>query len=219
MTYHIRNSEVLHNASLEHIDLKPSKTLHIATTSYDILLVAKGSCRIDGVCCVGQQGNPYTHTLSRGNHTVESIVGGDALCEIVIIHVDRQQLFGDVMPTSREQQRFESAVMRGISSNASVDELAAICCLSVSTYKRRFQDYYGIPPHRWFLWRRLEIALLMLRHTTLPTFAIAHLCGFINVSHFIATFKRRYDITPSRLLRSNANPAMAVSPLRGSQTW
>jgi AraC-like DNA-binding protein len=61
----------------------------------------------------------------------------------------------------------------------------------------------------------------MLRRSSIPTFVVARLCGFINVSHFIASFKRRYGITPSRLIRQRvAEVAMGALPhCPSSRIW
>jgi len=40
----------------------------------------------------------------------------------------------------------------------SLEELAFICNLSVSTFKRRFVDIYGMAPGKWFLQKKMEWA-------------------------------------------------------------
>lgn len=216
MTSRICNGELLCDVQLEHLQLKRNRSVEISTISYDILYPINGICVVDGRHVARFQ----AMILERGRHVLECNVGESAIFEAVIVHVEREVLL-TTLPTCREEQRFEMAVLNGISSSISVEELASMCCLSVSTYKRRFAEYFGIPPHRWFLWRRLEIASAMLRRTSLPTFTVATLCGFINVSHFIATFKRRYGITPSRLLRDEmSSVAMATSsPRQDSRIW
>lgn len=188
--------DVLRNVTIEHRQIKYNRDIEITTESCCILYL------ISGRCCIPKSDITLTSAsptiLDAGRHTVQCRLGGDTIVEIVVVHINRERLF-HTAPQCREQQRFEAAVLRAIATSVSVDDLASVCCLSVSTFKRRFFDYYGTPPHRWLLWRRLEIAEAMLRHTTIPTFVVAHLCGFINVSHFIATFKRRYNVTPSRI--------------------
>ncbi len=202
MTSNVYNNELLCNVELQHLRMKRNETLRLTTSSCDILYLVSGTLRVDD--------SPVAKfravSLERGTHTLVCSLSGDALFEAVVVHIDRRLLFHTIA-CSRDELRFADTVLRGISSNVSVEELASLCYLSVSTFKRRFADYYGIPPHRWFLWRRLEIASAMLRKSSLPTYTVAALCGFINVSHFIATFKRRYGITPSRLLRESMSRA------------
>ena len=197
MTSIAYNNELLSNVELEHLRVKRNETLTLTTSSYAIVYIISGTLRVDD----SMVSKFRSVMLERGQHTLVCNLSGDTLFEAIVVHIERRVLFHRLL-CSREELRFAAAVLKGISSNISVEELASICCLSVSTFKRRFADYYGVPPHRWFLWRRLEIALAMLRQSSVPTFTVAALCGFINVSHFIATFKRRYGVTPSRLLRN-----------------
>jgi AraC-like DNA-binding protein len=200
----INSSELLRDVSLEYIHITNDTILELTTSCYDILYLVNGECRVDDDKGVVRLSKYSPTILHAGFHSIVCHVGDDALFELVIIHVERRELFNCATEVSREQQRFETAVLKGVASNISVEELSSMCYLSVSTFKRRFHDYYHIPPHRWFLCRRLEIASAILHKTSLPTFTIARLCGFINVSHFIATFKRRYGTTPSRLMRREA---------------
>jgi AraC-like DNA-binding protein len=217
----MNSSDVLRDVSLEYIHITNDTILELTTSSYDIIYLVNGECRVNSDNNRVVHLSKYCATiLNQGRHNVICSVGNDALLEMVVIHIEHMALFNVMAMPQREQQRFEIAVLRGVSSNISVDELADMCCLSVSTFKRRFHDYYQIPPHRWFLCRRLEIAAAILHYTSLPTFVIARICGFINVSHFIATFKRRYGTTPSRLLRHNieSNRATSLSHCLSSRT-
>ena len=99
----------------------------------------------------------------------------------------------------REEQRFQRAIASSLLKNVSLDDIAASCCLSVSTFKRRFRARYSTSPHRWFLAQRLKIAYTLILTTTVSISLIATICGFPNTSHFIAQFRRRYSITPMRL--------------------
>ena len=171
------------------------------TEGYDIMCVLSGSCSFE---VAGEERRVYEneiHIFNRGSNKVSNRVGSDGVFREIVIHINKDQLFGRVRHSSREQERFEQAILKGISSNISIDELADICCLSASTFKRRFRERYSASPHKWFLGCRLDIAAMILRETDVPTRYIASLCGFINVSHFIATFKRRFGTTPSHIAR------------------
>lgn len=188
-------------AMIEYISRGCDTTEELVTKGYDIMCVLSGSCSFD---VAGQERRVYDneiHIFNRGTHLISNRVGSDGTFRNILIHIDKDQLFGRVRHSSREQERFEEAILKGISSNISIDELADICCLSASTFKRRFRERYSASPHKWFLGCRLEIAAMILRQTDVPTRYIASLCGFINVSHFIATFKRRFGTTPSHIAR------------------
>ena len=104
--------------------------------------------------------------------------------------------------TEREAERFESAIVNGIIDGHSIEELARSCCYSLSTFKRRFSEQYSLPPHRWMLHCRLSLACQILTETNEPISSVSQICGFVNNSHFIATFRRHYGITP-RQYRTN----------------
>lgn len=188
-------------AIIEYISRSCDYSEDLVTEGYDIMCVLSGSCSFE---IDGKMNHIYDneiHIINCGRRTIHNRVGSDGVFRNILIHIDKDQLFGRVRHSSREQERFEEAILKGISSNISIDELADICCLSASTFKRRFRDRYSASPHKWFLGCRLEIAAMILRQTDVPTRYIASLCGFINVSHFIATFKRRFGITPSHIAR------------------
>ena len=104
--------------------------------------------------------------------------------------------------TDREAERFEKAIINGVIDGLPIDELAKRCCYSLSTFKRRFSEQYSLPPHRWMLQCRLNLACEILSTTDEPISSVASICGFINNSHFIATFRRHYRTTP-RQYRQN----------------
>lgn len=188
-------------AMIEYVSRGCDVTEELVVEGYDIMCVLSGSCTFDDG---GEERRIYEneiHIFGRGRHIISNRVGSDGVFRDILIHIDKDELFGRVRHSSREQQRFEQAILKGISSNISIDELADICCLSASTFKRRFRERYSASPHKWFLGCRLDIAAMILRQTDVPTRYIASLCGFINVSHFIATFKRRFGTTPSHIAR------------------
>jgi transcriptional regulator GlxA family with amidase domain len=50
--------------------------------------------------------------------------------------------------------------------------------------------------------RRLELAHQIITTTNLRIKNISTICGFVSFSHFVATFRQRYGITPARLRHS-----------------
>lgn len=105
--------------------------------------------------------------------------------------------------TNREAERFERAIINGVIDGLSIEELAKSCCYSLSTFKRRFSELYNLPPHRWILRCRLSLACLILSTTDESISSVASTCGFINNSHFIATFRRHFGLTPRQYRTAN----------------
>ncbi len=99
----------------------------------------------------------------------------------------------------REDERFARAIEHGLRCAVGVEELAEMCCQSVSTFKRRFRARYSMSPHRWFTLHKLEIAYKIILKRDIAIVELTKLCGFNNSSHFIAAFRKRYGISPARL--------------------
>lgn len=57
-----------------------------------------------------------------------------------------------------------TVVEANITNNLTIEELAFLCNLSVSTFKRRFAEVYGASPNKWLLKQRMEIAARLLHH-------------------------------------------------------
>jgi AraC-like DNA-binding protein len=87
-------------------------------------------------------------------------------------------------------------VENNIFSNLTLEELAFLCHMSLSTFKRKFEQAYGMPPIRWFHERRMERAALMLRQQQRSATEIHEELGYENLSSFIQAFKKEYGVTP-----------------------
>ena len=77
-----------------------------------------------------------------------------------------------------------------------LEQVAAVCDLSLSHFARAFRQTYGKPPYRWLIERRIDKAKDLLMNTRLPLSDIAVRCGFTDQSGFNRSFKRMYGITP-----------------------
>ena len=88
----------------------------------------------------------------------------------------------------------EGNVMRDVS----IDEVAFLCNTSASSFKRHFRKIYGIPPNKWFLQKKMEIAKELLIHYHEKPSEIYHKVGFKNHSSFSKSFRRTYGVSPSK---------------------
>ena len=195
------NNGPITSATLEFISADGDREVDRITSGYDLICMVNGSCRYEDNSGMHEAPKNSIHILSPGSRIREYRVGSSGMFEQVLISIEGDALFGRVDCHDREEERFEEAILHGIAANTSIEELAAICCHSISTFKRRFRERYGTSPHRWLLDCRLDIAERILSETHVPTNIIASLAGFINVSHFIATYRRRFGYTPTHTLR------------------
>ncbi|WEX85804.1 AraC family transcriptional regulator [Sinorhizobium garamanticum] len=91
-----------------------------------------------------------------------------------------------------------------LSSEISVNELAAITGLSREQFFRRFRASLGMTPYRYVMMVRIEQAKAYLADPKLEIVSIALMCGFSNQSHFGAVFRRFTGKSPAGYRRSIA---------------
>lgn len=96
-------------------------------------------------------------------------------------------------------QRFISIVESNQFKKLALEELAFLCHMSVSTFKREFEKHYSITPIKWFHNKRMERAKYMLCQLQKNPSEIYPEIGYQNLSSFIQAFKEKYGITPKQL--------------------
>lgn len=81
--------------------------------------------------------------------------------------------------------------------NLPLPAFARLAQRSLSAFKRDFKAAYAQPPGQWLHERRLQHGAHLLEHTGLPVTQIAFECGFQDLSHFSAAFKKLHSLSPS----------------------
>ncbi len=77
-----------------------------------------------------------------------------------------------------------------------LEDLAFLCNMSLSTFKRRFANIYGTSPNKWILHRRIELAKHLLHHHREKPGDVYHKVGYENHSSFSQSFKQIVGLTP-----------------------
>jgi len=95
-----------------------------------------------------------------------------------------------------EDLQVRQAVENNISGNITVEELAFLCNMSLSTFKRKFQKLYNTSPNKYLLQRRMEIAKDLLLYGREKPSEVYHKVGYENHSSFSESFKNTYGLTP-----------------------
>lgn len=88
------------------------------------------------------------------------------------------------------------------SNPVTLDQLAAVAGLSLSSFKHVFKEVAGIPPHAFILRTRIDHAQTLLRKGEGTVTDIAFACGFPSSQYFATAFKRITGITPNDVLRN-----------------
>lgn len=95
-------------------------------------------------------------------------------------------------------QKFVRTVESNQLSKLTLKELAFLCDMSVSTFKREFEKHYSESPIKWFQNKRLEHAHYLLNQEQKSSSEIYFEVGYENLSSFIQAYKSKYGITPKQ---------------------
>ena len=88
-------------------------------------------------------------------------------------------------------------LLRDLSADPRVTELARRCGLSRSYFTKAFKVSMGLPPHRWLMRRRIQRAQELLERTDDSICAIAAACGFADQSHLTRIFHAAIGTSPA----------------------
>jgi AraC family transcriptional regulator, exoenzyme S synthesis regulatory protein ExsA len=95
-------------------------------------------------------------------------------------------------------QKFVQTVETNLMSKLTLKELAFLCNMSVSTFKREFEKHFAESPIKWFQNKRLEYARHLLYKEQKSSSEIYLEVGYENLSSFIQAYKSKYGITPKQ---------------------
>lgn len=100
-----------------------------------------------------------------------------------------------LLPGDSGDEQLKAAVTGNLNHAITVEELAFLCNMSLSTFNRRFARLYGTTPNRWLLQKRMEQAAVLLNGREKPS-EIYFKLGYENHSSFTQSFKQVYGMTP-----------------------
>lgn len=117
---------------------------------------------------------------------------------LYLLHNYPQQLYSILNQNNDEAKvHFKSLVENNALSNLSLIELAFLCNMSVSTFKRHFQKYYAMSPQKWFLAKRMENAQSLLEQGSKPS-QVFRKSGYHSFSNFSRAYKKYFGKTPAQ---------------------
>ena len=92
---------------------------------------------------------------------------------------------------------FREVVEAHLYHTITIERLALLVGMSLSTFKREFEKVYQASPATYIRNKKLAKADEYLRSTDMRATEIAYECGFANVSHFSRTFKQKHHLSPT----------------------
>lgn len=110
-------------------------------------------------------------------------------------HPQEMAAFLEAALRSAPDMPLRQAVAQHANGGLTLPELAFLCNMSVSTFKRRFQEVFGMAPGRYFQERRMARAKALLEHGTRPS-EVYHQLGYESLSAFSTEFKKHHGVPP-----------------------
>ena len=99
----------------------------------------------------------------------------------------------------KETSPFKKIVESKIHSNLKLEEIAFLCNMSLSTFKRHFIKEYKVSPGKWLQDKRLKKAKETLEEGDLKPSDIYLDFGYNNLSNFSVAFKNKFGFNPSEI--------------------
>lgn len=112
------------------------------------------------------------------------------------------ELVADLYSTNSVQVK--EVIELHLFSKLKLEELAKLCNLSLSTFKREFKKEFDDSPTNYINDRRLEKAKELLTITDLPISEIAYEIGFQDSLYFTRLFKNKIGIPPTTYRKENS---------------
>ena len=116
-----------------------------------------------------------------------------------LLHKKGTTFLQSFLKTQDDQKRhFTKVVENNALNHLTIQELAFLCNMSVSTFKREFERQYQTSPIRWFQHQRLEHSAFVLSTKQKRPIDLYEETGFESLSSFTQAFKQKYGITPKQ---------------------
>ena len=94
---------------------------------------------------------------------------------------------------------FKTIIEKNVCTHLSLEEIAFLCNMSLSTFKRQFVQIYQVSPGKWFQRMRLNKAKEMLSSNKVKPSEIFMDFGYENLSNFSAAFKNEFGYSPKEV--------------------
>ena len=150
-----------------------------------------------------------TMLLALANPEQVSQLFVDHIMLAVGMHV--AQTYGGMRPVSPrvrrglapwQVRRAKEILSAHLDGGIPLQEVARECHLSMSHFSRQFLRTTGLPPHKWLLTRRIEVAKEKLGDRRMSLSEVAAACGFADQSHLTRVFTRMVGASPGAWRRA-----------------
>ncbi|WP_274475591.1 AraC family transcriptional regulator [Mangrovimonas aestuarii] len=99
---------------------------------------------------------------------------------------------------NKTKEDIKSIMLQNFRYDLNMEEFAALCGKSLSSFKRNFKEEFNTTPGKWLANQRLNYAQTLLLGSELNINEICYESGFKNPSHFITLFKDHFNLPPNQ---------------------
>ena len=104
---------------------------------------------------------------------------------------------------SPQDYDFREIIESNLYAALSIPEMAMLCGMSPTSFKRKFGELYLDSPADYIRKRKLERAAQLLTTGSLRISDIVFDCGFESISSFNRAFKKQYEVSPTAFRNAN----------------
>ena len=94
---------------------------------------------------------------------------------------------------------FKTIIDKNVYTNLNLEEIAFLCNMSLSTFKRQFVKIYQVSPGKWFQRMRLNKAREILNGNKVKPSEIYMDFGYDSLSNFSSAFKNEFGYSPKQV--------------------
>jgi AraC-like DNA-binding protein len=136
------------------------------------------------------------------NHKFKEVMVKNKIVELLInlFDADQDGKIGKFIQFQHKQMNsgFIDILHKTYLEPLTITEFAKRTNLSVSSFKKKFNETFSMPPKQWINRKRLEKAYHMIKNTNYSITEICFLTGFENLSYFIRSYKKEFSETPKK---------------------
>ena len=124
---------------------------------------------------------------------------------LLLLQTDKSETIEELISNlfSPRQANLKDIIQNHLFSNLSMTELAKLAGLSISSFKRDFQNIYNDTPANYLRIIKMEKAKDLLKQSDYSVSDICFQIGFNDTSHFTKTFKKYTKQSPSSFRSTN----------------
>ncbi|WP_312763792.1 AraC family transcriptional regulator [Epilithonimonas sp.] len=97
---------------------------------------------------------------------------------------------------------FKMVIEKNLYTSLNIDEVAFLCNMSLSTFKRKFTQLYQESPGKWFQLKRLNKAKKLLLNNEATPSEIYMDFGYDSLSNFSTAFKNQFGYSPKNIMKT-----------------